>query len=142
MAGGGGGGGGYPGGPFNPLLGAGRPPPPPGSFSHFPPGLLYWPGCGYPSPPISPTNYFMPGGQLAGPPSSLLTTTSPVSSPGQDQPSPTQPTHNTLVRSPFFSQYSHSNWSRFNDVLLSLVEMVHSVDLPALLCHKEPAQGT
>ena len=36
----------------------------------------------------------------------------------------------------------HSHWSRANDVLLSLVEMVHSVALQLLLCHKEPAQGT
>merc|ERR550539_1586455 len=38
---------------YTPLLGAPRPPPPPGSFSHFPGQMLYWPGCGYPSPPIS-----------------------------------------------------------------------------------------
>ena len=34
-----------------------------------------------------------------------------------------------------------SHWSRTNDVLLSLVKMVHSVALPALLCHKEPPWG-
>ena len=32
----------------------------------------------------------------------------------------------------------HSLRSRFDVVLLSLDEMVHSVALPALLCHKEP----
>ena len=36
----------------------------------------------------------------------------------------------------------HSHWSNFDDVLLSLVEMVDYVALPALVCHKEPAQGT
>ena len=36
----------------------------------------------------------------------------------------------------------HSHWSRTKDVLLSFVEMVHNAAPPALLCHKEPAQGT
>ena len=40
------------------------------------------------------------------------------------------------------SSLLHSDWSRANHVLLSLVEMGHSFALPALLCHKEPAQGT
>ena len=35
-----------------------------------------------------------------------------------------------------------SHWSQANDVLLSLVEMVHCAALQTLLCHKEPAQGT
>ena len=33
----------------------------------------------------------------------------------------------------------HSHWSSANNVLLSLVEIVRSVALPALLCHREPA---
>jgi len=88
---------------YTPLLGAPRPPPP--SFSHFPAQLLYWPGCGYPSPPISPNNYYMAPGHPP-PPASLLTPTSSISnlsngltSPGagQDlQTSPTQP-QNTLL---------------------------------------------
>ena len=95
--------GGYP--AYSPLLAATRPPP--ASFSHFPGGMLYWPACGYPSPPISPNNYYMAGGHLATP-SSLLTPTSSISnlsngltSPGQDQASPTQPQQpgqNSLVR--------------------------------------------
>ena len=36
------------------------------------------------------------------------------------------------------SNVLHSNWSRANDVLLSLVEMVHFVATPALIC---PAQN-
>lgn len=95
--------GGYP--AYSPMLAATRPPP--ASFSHFPGGMLYWPACGYPSPPISPNNYYMAGGHLATP-SSLLTPTSSISnlsngltSPGQDQASPTQPQQpgqNSLVR--------------------------------------------
>ena len=97
--------------------------PRPGSHpphSPFPPQLVYWPGpgCGYPSPPISPTNYFLP--QTPGPasaslcltpPSSLSSLSNGVTSPGpgpghappsghSSPPLPLQP--NNLVR--FFTQ--------------------------------------
>ena len=38
--------------------------------------------------------------------------------------------------------FLHSHWSRANDVWLLLVEMVHGVAPPALLCHKEPYHST
>jgi len=67
--------------PYSPLMG-GMPhtttrPPAPGSFSPFPAQLLYWP---YPSPPISPNNYFLPPHGHISSPSSLLTPTSSISS--------------------------------------------------------------
>lgn len=67
--------------PYNPLMG-GMPhttsrPPAPGSFSPFPAQLLYWP---YPSPPISPNNYFLPPHGHMSSPSSLFTPTSSISS--------------------------------------------------------------
>jgi len=67
--------------PYSPLMG-GMPhtnsrPPAPGSFSPFPAQLLYWP---YPSPPISPNNYFLPPHGHITTPSSLLTPTSSISS--------------------------------------------------------------
>merc|ERR1719370_118930 len=57
--------------PFSPLLQGARHPAP-GSFPPYPPHLLYWP---YPSPPMSPNNYFLPSH-----PSTLLTPTSSMSS--------------------------------------------------------------
>ena len=67
--------------PYSPLMG-GLPhntsrPPAPGSFNPFPAQLLYWP---YPSPPISPNNYFLPPHGHMSSPSSLLTPTSSISS--------------------------------------------------------------
>jgi len=67
--------------PYSPLMG-GMPhtnsrPPAPGSFNPFPAQLLYWP---YPSPPISPNNYFLPPHGHITTPSSLLTPTSSISS--------------------------------------------------------------
>ena len=67
--------------------------------------MLYWPACGYPSPPISPNNYYVAGGHLP-PPSSLLSPTSSISNltgephlpPSQDLASPSQPAQNSLVR--------------------------------------------
>ena len=57
--------------PFSPLLQGGRHPAP-ASFAPYPPQLLYWP---YPSPPMSPNNYFLPSH-----PTTLLTPTSSISS--------------------------------------------------------------
>merc|ERR1719474_459807 len=67
--------------PYSPLM-AGLPhntsrPPAPTSFNPFPAQLLYWP---YPSPPISPNNYFLPPHGHMSSPSSLLTPTSSISS--------------------------------------------------------------
>ena len=71
--------------------------------------MLYWPACGYPSPPISPNNYYVAGGHLPAP-SSLLSPTSSISNltngltdpgphlpAGQDPASPSQPPQNSLV---------------------------------------------
>ena len=86
--------------PFSPLLQGGRHPAP-ASFSPYPPQLLYWP---YPSPPMSPNNYFLPSH-----PTTLLTPTSSISSlsNGVTSPPPTlqgspvplsgQPPANSLV---------------------------------------------
>jgi len=57
--------------PFSPLLQGARHPAP-GSFPPYPPHLLYWP---YPSPPMSPNNYYLPSH-----PTTLLTPTSSISS--------------------------------------------------------------
>ena len=61
--------------------------PRPGSHPHpppspFPPQLVYWPGpgCGYPSPPISPSNYFLPPTPGPASASLCLTPTSSLSS--------------------------------------------------------------
>jgi len=97
---------------YSPLINGGlsRPPPPgPASFhspAHFPAQLVYWPGCGYPSPPISPNNYYMTTPGPATPtPSSLLTPTSSISSlsngvtspgPGHSSP-PLASQQNTLL---------------------------------------------
>ena len=71
---------------YSPLINGGlsRPPLAPGAASyspaHFPAQLVYWPGCpGYPSPPISPNNYYMTTPATPSP-SSLLTPTSSISS--------------------------------------------------------------
>ena len=81
-----------------------RPPPGhQGSYSPFPgpAQLIYWPpGCGYPSPPISPNTYYMTG----GPPSSCLLSptssafSSGVTSPVPEQVSPTPPHNQAQVR--------------------------------------------
>ena len=82
--------------------------PPPGTFSPFPAQLVYWPGCGYPSPPMSPNNYYVPGGGSTGhvtaTPSSLLTPTSSISSlsngvtSGHSSPPLPQQQQNNLVK--------------------------------------------
>jgi len=71
-------------------------PPPQGSYSPFPAQLVYWPG--YPSPPISPTNYYMPGPAS----SCLLTPSSSIASSGLTSPVPPEqvsptPTHTSAL---------------------------------------------
>ena len=117
--------------PYSPLMG-GLPhttsrPPAPGSFSPFPAQLLYWP---YPSPPISPNNYFLPPHGHMSSPSSLLTPTSSISSlsngvtsplpsggpQGQGSPQlPQGPPPNTLVRWSVgyrYTSYLNIGWIR------------------------------
>ena len=71
-------------------------PPHPGSFSPFPAQLVYWPGCGYPSPPISPNNYYMTPSSVLTPTSSISNLSNGVTSPGHS--SPTLPSQQNLVK--------------------------------------------
>jgi len=84
--------GGYPAPGYSPMMSR---PPHPGSFSPFPAQLVYWPGCGYPSPPISPNNYYMTPSSVLTPTSSISNLSNGVTSPGHS--SPTLPSQQNLL---------------------------------------------